>query len=221
MRKTLENWVLSLPPDSGRTNPRVHYWIWAPVLALQGAYLAATGAPAGPEAIACAAGGLLAWTLLEYILHRFSFHSRSEHPLIRPFNSGLHLLHHRDPSSELYVAAPISLCVPVYALALGLSYALLGDADRALCAGSGLIIGFLAYETVHFRAHLRPARSRAMRYLKKHHLTHHFADETRRFGVTSPIWDMVFGTFASEPVRRSADRRGAGRPGAGARGLAR
>jgi sterol desaturase/sphingolipid hydroxylase (fatty acid hydroxylase superfamily) len=42
-----------------------------------------------------------------------------------------------------------------------------------------------------------------MRYLKKHHMTHHFANPKGYFGVTSPLWDIVFGTL-KQPERRTA-----------------
>jgi sterol desaturase/sphingolipid hydroxylase (fatty acid hydroxylase superfamily) len=39
------------------------------------------------------------------------------------------------------------------------------------------------------------------RYLKHHHLRHHFSQEGGRFGVSSPLWDLVFGTEPSESPR--------------------
>ena len=35
-------------------------------------------------------------------------------------------------------------------------------------------------------------------YLKHYHLKHHFAGEGGRYGVSSPLWDRVFG---SDPGR--------------------
>ena len=37
-----------------------------------------------------------------------------------------------------------------------------------------------------------PARSR---YLRRHHFHHHFVDGRKNHGVTTPIWDFVFGTY--------------------------
>jgi sterol desaturase/sphingolipid hydroxylase (fatty acid hydroxylase superfamily) len=33
------------------------------------------------------------------------------------------------------------------------------------------------------------------RYLKKRHARHHFLDPDSDYGVSSPLWDVVFGTF--------------------------
>ncbi len=32
-------------------------------------------------------------------------------------------------------------------------------------------------------------------WLKHHHVLHHYQDFTKRFGVSTPLWDYVFGTI--------------------------
>jgi hypothetical protein len=55
---------------------------------------------------------------------------------------------------------------------------------------------------LHRRAHTRPPRGRYGRWRRRNHFAHHFADPGRAHGVTSPVWDLVFGTrLALEPVR--------------------
>jgi sterol desaturase/sphingolipid hydroxylase (fatty acid hydroxylase superfamily) len=67
----------------------------------------------------------------------------------------------------------------------------------ALVGLSG-IATYLVYERVHFRAHFRPARTRYARWQQRRHLHHHARAGTANYGVTSPVWDVVFGTY--EPV---------------------
>ena len=50
----------------------------------------------------------------------------------------------------------------------------------------------------HYHLHHRTARTRLGRLLHELHMRHHFQDDTRGFGVSSPFWDHVFGT----PPRR-------------------
>ena len=38
------------------------------------------------------------------------------------------------------------------------------------------------------------------RQLKKYHIAHHYTDHESGFGVTSPFWDVVFGTEFSDPT---------------------
>jgi sterol desaturase/sphingolipid hydroxylase (fatty acid hydroxylase superfamily) len=75
--------------------------------------------------------------------------------------------------------------------------------------GSGLIFSFLFYEFCHYTAHQRKPTTRVMKYLKKHHMRHHFGDEQKLFGVTSPLWDYVFGTSAPLAKAKAPDSRAA------------
>ena len=56
-------------------------------------------------------------------------------------------------------------------------------------------IGYAAYEYVHYACHQLPVTSRIGRYIRRHHGIHHYRDETVNFGVTSPLWDYIFGTI--------------------------
>ena len=89
----------------------------------------------------------------------------------------------------------MSTFVTVLAL-LALSF---GSAAKGLIAGGGLTLAHLLYEYSHYSAHFRPARNPLARARKRHHMLHHFADETNYFGVTSPLWDYVFGTLPTAP----------------------
>ena len=56
------------------------------------------------------------------------------------------------------------------------------------------LIGYLTYDYTHYAIHHFPMRNPVAAYLKRYHLQHHFAGSDVRFGVSSPIWDFVFGT---------------------------
>jgi len=56
----------------------------------------------------------------------------------------------------------------------------------------------LHYATHHFRM-----KSPLMAALTRHHLKHHFASDKTNFGVSSPLWDWVFGTL--HRVRKRTD----------------
>ncbi|MFI5301772.1 MAG: hypothetical protein ACHREM_27090, partial [Polyangiales bacterium] len=51
------------------------------------------------------------------------------------------------------------------------------------------------YEIVHRRDHTHPGIGPYGRWLRRHHFYHHFVDARCNHGVTSPLWDWVFGTF--------------------------
>jgi hypothetical protein len=90
------------------------------------------------------------------------------------------------------IVTPISLMV--WALVMPV----LGSLNAAGFA-TGLALMYLFYEMVHRLIHRHPPRSRYGRWLRIHHVHHHFHNPKTNLGVTSPIWDKVFGTYA--PVR--------------------
>jgi len=130
-------------------------------------------------------GGLVLWTLLEYVLHRFVLHHM-------PYIKQMHEQHHRDVRA--LVGTPIW-----FSLALFLGFAFcpllwLAGFAMASAASCGLMSGYLWYVGVHHAVHhWRPAHSGYFYSLKRSHAMHH-ADEACNFGVTSRFWDRVFGT---------------------------
>jgi sterol desaturase/sphingolipid hydroxylase (fatty acid hydroxylase superfamily) len=130
--------------------------------------------------------GLAAWTLLEYLLHRFVFH----HVV---FIRDMHDAHHNAPVA--YVGSPTALSVACFAvLALAPLWFAFG-AGVATAATAGLMLGYLGYLVVHHGVHhWRVAPGSALYLLKHRHARHHYAKVEGNFGVTTIFWDRVFGT---------------------------
>lgn len=147
-------------------------------------------------AIPLGVAGVLMWTFIEYCLHRFAFHSISKSELAREFNSTLHKWHHDDTKNPNFLAAPTVLSWPVFIVVTALVHFVLGR-EWVLTATlmSGLSVGYLAYEGVHAMSHLLNPPTAYLRGLKKNHMTHHFVVPDKMFGVTTTLWDRVFGTF--------------------------
>ena len=57
------------------------------------------------------------------------------------------------------------------------------------------ILGYLVYDYIHYATHHFPMRHPALHFLKRFHLQHHYGAEGLRYGVSSPLWDRVFGTY--------------------------
>ena len=64
----------------------------------------------------------------------------------------------------------------------------------APAAFAGFAIGYLAYDTIHFAVHHVDPRSATARRFRQRHFRHHYANSTRDFGVSSPLWDYILGT---------------------------
>ena len=47
---------------------------------------------------------------------------------------------------------------------------------------------------IHYATHHFRLRRGWMKALKRNHMLHHYRTPDMRFGVSSPVWDIVFGT---------------------------
>jgi sterol desaturase/sphingolipid hydroxylase (fatty acid hydroxylase superfamily) len=148
----------------------------------------------GIEAGGFAVSGVLAWSLVEYALHRLVFHLDRWLPAAERFCFLMHGCHHADPGDGGRDVMPLIASVPAFGAFLGAAIAILGAAQACVfCGAFGL--AYLAYDVTHYGCHQWRLSGRVGAYLKRHHLMHHFKDDTRDFGVTSPLWDWVFGTL--------------------------
>jgi 4-hydroxysphinganine ceramide fatty acyl 2-hydroxylase len=140
--------------------------------------------------------GLLAWTLLEYGLHRFVFHIQIpiRNPQLREFVNASHLSHHASPRDPKKVLVHPLYGLVVSAVLYGLIYMVFRNLASAAMLLTGIWSGFLYYEAVHYRVHFSLSPSGLIAHQRRFHFYHHFTNNKRCFGVTSPLWDYVFGT---------------------------
>lgn len=148
--------------------------------------------------------GALLWTLCEYILHRWIFHFEFKNPTLAKIWYPVHKLHHDVQERERLVAPPL-MSVPLFFVFLGLFYAWPGT-PYMLPLFSGFIVGYLAYDYVHYYTHFARPTTAIGKGLRKRHLQHHFAFTDRWFGISTPLWDYVFGTYVREGERSERRR---------------
>ncbi len=168
--------------------------VYVPLLALCVAWNLLAGGFGDPAWPLVVAGGLLAWTLIEYLLHRFVFHYPFRSRRMRATQLDLHLAHHERPERLELIVAGLSFSLPIGLAIFALLRLGLGTWERASLAMAGVIVGYLCYESIHFGIHTGAKGGALLRFWRRQHLSHHFADASRAFGVTSPLWDAVFGT---------------------------
>jgi sterol desaturase/sphingolipid hydroxylase (fatty acid hydroxylase superfamily) len=146
-----------------------------------------------------ALGIALLWTFIEYVVHRFLFHhnprNRTEATLIFLF----HGVHHVQPSLKTRLVMPPAASIPGAILA-ALLFSAIGSLLNfpMLPLVSGFVLGYILYDTCHYATHHAPMKGRIMKFLKRHHMEHHFVSPNARFGVTTSLWDQVFHT---EPAK--------------------
>jgi 4-hydroxysphinganine ceramide fatty acyl 2-hydroxylase len=146
-------------------------------------------------------GGCFAWTLIEYGMHNWNGHLLKG----RTRFSREHLKHHvtKDYFSPFH--AKVALAVTVSALITGVGSLIIGF-ESAACLGVGVASGYSFYEYVHWSTHMMKPLSGYGRWTRRHHFSHHFTDARYNHGVTTPIWDIAFGTYRS-PARIKVPRK--------------
>jgi sterol desaturase/sphingolipid hydroxylase (fatty acid hydroxylase superfamily) len=147
--------------------------------------------------------GVLTWGLIEYGLHRLVFHFEAKSEKGRNFVFALHLSHHANPKAMDDLFASLRLSLPIALIYCSLAWALMRSWQTMIYLFIGLVAGYFSYEFLHYQAHHRTPRLRLFRYLKRYHLLHHHQTSAARFGVTSPVFDWLFGTFQSTHQNRT------------------
>ena len=59
----------------------------------------------------------------------------------------------------------------------------------------GFVLGYASYLFVHFIVHAYQPPKNFFKALWVNHGIHHYKDHNKAFGVSSPLWDYVFGTM--------------------------
>ena len=133
--------------------------------------------------------GVCAWPALEYFLHRFFGHEWTLDTLFRRE----HQTHHRvrDFFAPAYLKALMAVLVlgSVYVIGRRLEFGFAVDVFVA-----GLLCNYLVYEWVHWSFHRYAPRTELGRVLRKHHFSHHFMNAKSNYGVTTRLFDRLFGT---------------------------
>lgn len=133
--------------------------------------------------------GMFSWTVAEYAIHRFLGHS----PTSRHEFAVEHRKHHKVAGYfSTTTKKLLGVLPPALAGGIGASW-LLGPIGTALVVGFLLMWGI--YEVLHRRIHVAEPIGAYGRWLRRLHLLHHHRAPNENYGVTSPIWDIVFGTF--------------------------
>ncbi|XP_027330496.1 dihydroceramide fatty acyl 2-hydroxylase FAH1-like isoform X1 [Abrus precatorius] len=143
--------------------------------------------------------GIFIWTLLEYTLHRFLFHIKTKTYWGNTMHYLLHGCHHKHPMDGLRLvfppAATAILLMPFWNLVK-----LLSTPSTAPALFGGGLLGYVMYDCTHYYLHHGQPKTEVPRHLKKYHLNHHFRIQDKGFGITSSLWDKIFGTLPPSKV---------------------
>ena len=176
--------------------------IWMPIslFFVGSALFLSYGLYANKVSFAAATGffviGWLVFTLLEYAAHRYLFHLAPVTAFRRKLTYTVHGVHHEQPKDQSRLAMPIPMSVLASTIFFFSFQFVLGDYVFGFFPG--FTAGYALYLWVHYAVHARRPPKSVLRILWIHHSIHHYKEDDRAFGVSSPLWDFLLGTMPSQ-----------------------
>jgi len=176
-----------------KTHPLVIWGMYLPVLILMPYYSMNVAAFSGLATFLLFLLGIFFWTFIEYILHRFAFHHHAESENGKRINYVLHGNHHEYPRDRERLFMPAAPSLIIASMFFMTYYLILGR--YAFPFFPGFMLGYLVYGSMHYAIHAWNPPFKWMKGLWRNHHLHHYKNDDMGFGVSSTLWDHVFGTM--------------------------
>jgi sterol desaturase/sphingolipid hydroxylase (fatty acid hydroxylase superfamily) len=141
--------------------------------------------------------GWLTFTWVEYQVHRHLFHLETYTTWRKNFQYMVHGVHHHFPKDKDRLAMPPLLSITIATLLLILLKLVLGDYVFAFLPG--FLVGYAFYLLIHYVVHVYAPPNNFLKTLWVNHSIHHYKEGDLLFGVSSPLWDYVYGTVVERP----------------------
>lgn len=149
--------------------------------------------------------GIVFWTFFEYVMHRFVFHMVAENPTAQRVSYVLHGNHHEFPRDRERLFMPPVPSIILASVIFSIMYLIMGKA--ALVFFPAFMLGYLIYGSMHFAIHAWNPPFKWLKPLWRNHHLHHYKSDKKGYGVSSNLWDYVFGTgFDLKNEREDKDK---------------
>jgi sterol desaturase/sphingolipid hydroxylase (fatty acid hydroxylase superfamily) len=137
--------------------------------------------------------GFVTFTWIEYMVHRYVFHMGTFTALREKIQYTVHGVHHEFPKDKSRLAMPPLLSITISTVLLLLFRLMMGDFVFSFLPG--MLVGYAYYLSVHYMVHVYQPPKNIFKWLWINHAVHHYKDGEYVFGVSSPIWDYIYGTM--------------------------
>jgi sterol desaturase/sphingolipid hydroxylase (fatty acid hydroxylase superfamily) len=139
--------------------------------------------------------GWLFWTFCEYWIHRYVYHVHTDQPWLLKIQHMGHGIHHQFPKDPTRLAMPPLPALVLILFFYGIFWLIMRG--YAVAFFPGFLFGYVLYISLHYAQHrLKPPKFGPWKRLWKYHALHHYKfPETKVFGVSTNLWDAVFGTL--------------------------
>ncbi len=138
--------------------------------------------------------GALSFTWVEYNVHRYVFHLTPDTERRAKAQYTMHGVHHEFPKDKTRLAMPPVLSITLSTLLLFIFRLILGDLVFSFLPG--FLVGYAGYLSVHYMVHAFQPPKNFMKALWVNHGVHHYKNGEVVFGVSSPLWDYIYGTMS-------------------------
>jgi len=181
-----------------KTHPLVIWGMYTPLLGLMLYFSMSKLAFTGLQTTLTFIAGMFLWSLFEYTIHRFVFHFFAESERAKKIVYVIHGNHHEYPRDKERLFMPpvpsLLLASSVFSIMYLAGY-LTGVSAYVFAFFPGFVFGYLIYGTMHYAIHAWNPPFKWMKALWRNHHLHHYKNVELGFGVSSTLWDHVFGTM--------------------------
>ena len=146
--------------------------------------------------------GWLVFTFAEYHIHKRFYHMEPTSEKRKELSYKFHGVHHDFPKDKQRLAMPPIMSLIIGTTLLFLLKLILGKYAFSFLAG--FMVGYACYLIVHYIVHIFRAPNNFFKALWTNHAIHHYQNEEIMFGVSSPIWDYVYGSLPEDWKTRKA-----------------
>jgi sterol desaturase/sphingolipid hydroxylase (fatty acid hydroxylase superfamily) len=138
--------------------------------------------------------GVFFFTWVEYNMHRYIFHMGTYNKFREKFQYTIHGVHHEYPKDKTRLAMPPLLSITLATILLLIFRVIMADYVFAFLPG--FLMGYAVYLGMHYMVHAYQPPKNFFKYIWINHSVHHYKNGELVFGVTSPMWDYIYGTMA-------------------------
>jgi sterol desaturase/sphingolipid hydroxylase (fatty acid hydroxylase superfamily) len=176
-----------------KTHPLVIWGMYLPMIILLPWYAVARVEFDALRVLLTFFSGMFFWSFFEYTMHRFVFHYVAHSERGKKINYIIHGNHHEYPRDRERLFMPAAPSLIIASALFMLMYLAMGK--NVFAFFPGFMLGYLIYGTMHYAIHAWNPPFKWMKGLWRNHHLHHYKHAQKGFGVSSTLWDHVFGTM--------------------------
>ncbi len=181
-----------------KTHPLVIWAMYIPMIFFMLYYSAAILEMRAGMILIVFLSGMFFWSFFEYMIHRFAFHFIAESERATKIVYLIHGNHHeypRDKQRLFMPPVPSIILATVVFTSMYFIASLIGITTVVFAFFPGFMFGYLTYGTMHYAIHAWNPPFKWMKALWRNHHLHHYKEQGKGYGVSSTLWDHIFGTM--------------------------